>query len=289
MLSDHPGHPTIWLVNGAVLFLFALAPTLALFLCAANDRICVGSAATSRQPPFVIALFALVTQFLGVGTLVAAGNALSTTTRYSMLVLPLALIGQRYVAASLRKIADRESAGPALAGCLAGLALGAVLFMRHAVRTEPITTPLLPGNVRTLPVSQLLDSGTSWAISLDLLLFYCVALAIFFSLHKLLRMASPRVLAVRPRTPWVGATLAGVLAFVLNFLGVVVLVGSANISSVEPRQAMVFFPLLLIVESYSRLMREEPKNRRSHLIGLVGSVCGMAAAVFLLMRDVRLH
>ncbi len=289
MLSDHPGHPTIWLVNGPLLLLYALAPTLTYLLCAANDLVGVGATAERRQPPLVIALFALVTQFFAVGTLVAAGNALSTAVRFSMLALPAAMIAERYLAAALRKSGDRAAAAPALGGALAGLALGAALFMRHAVRAEPITTPMVPGSVRTLPISEMLKGGANWAISLDLMLFYGISLAIFFCLHKLLRRTSSRILDVRRQNPWLGTLLALGFAFLLNFLGVVSLLLSANLSSVGIRQAMVFFPLLLVVESYWGLLRDERRNRRAHLTGLLGSASGMAAAVLLLMRGAPLH
>jgi uncharacterized membrane protein YkvI len=161
--------------------------------------------------------------------------------------------------------------------------------MRNTATAEAVSRVAVRGDVPTVPLSELLKNQGSWAVSLKLVVFYLVSVAIFFSVHALLKKTSQKLLACPAEKRSRMTALTTVLAFALNFLGVAALIFMANSSDVQTRLAMVGFPLFLIVEAYAKLLRAEPQNRPSHWTGLIGSSGGMVLASFFLLRGAPLH
>jgi hypothetical protein len=280
--------PTLWFLNGPLLLLYVIEGLLVYVLCVINDRVVHSPRRQKPLSPAVIAALALVSQLLGVVTFVALANALSGATHLGMLGLPLLILFNRYLRV-IRKAPRRwQAPAGALAGSVAGLGSGAWLFMRNATGAEPIGHVVLPGTVHTLRISEVMASR-DWTISLQLVLFYVIALAIFFCLHAVLKRSSLKLMAVpesqrKKRTAW---TI--LIAFATNFLGVVLLVWLADRADIQARLAMVGLPLLLILEAYVKLLRSQPRNRPSHWSGLIGSSAGMVIATFFLLRGAPLH
>ena len=281
--------PTIWLVNGPVLVLYLAAGALAYLLCAANDRICSASKKEKPMPPALIVLLTSVSNFLGVASLALLAGALSTPTRLSMLALPLLLVLEHYGMMMYRAPRERATAASTMGGSVAGLVIGAWAFMRNAATAEPVSRATVPGDVRTIPLSELLHNDGSWSVSLKLVVFYVVSVAIFFGLHALLKRAAEKLLQCPAEKRKSRTAIAAVIAFGLNFLGVVALMLMAKSFDAQIRLAMVGFPLFLIAESYAKLLRAEPQKRASHWSGLIGSSGGMALASFFLLRGAPLH
>jgi hypothetical protein len=281
--------PTIWLVNGPILALYLAAGAIVYLLSAANDRICSSSQKETPMPPAMIALLTSVSNLLGVATLVLLANALSTATRLSMLVLPLLLLLEHYGMIMYRAPRERVIPASTLGGSVAGLAIGAWMFMRNTAVAEPISRVTIPGNVRTIPLDELLRNEGSWSVSLKLVVFYIVSCVIFFGLHALIKRASGKMLDCPADKRKQRTALAALLAFALNFMGVVTLILMGRSSDAQIRLAMVAFPLFLIAESYVKLMREKPQNRPTYWPGLIGSAGGMALASFFLLRGAPLH
>jgi hypothetical protein len=286
-MTPMPPPPSIWLINGRVLFLYVAAVALVYALREANDRVCAASSREKPLPPALIVLLTAVSNLLAVATLVLCANGLSTPTRLSMLALPLAVLLDRY--GRLLYLAPSRKRDPlaALAGSLAGLAGGAWLFMRSVAGPEQVLRTAVSGNVKSVPLAEAMSGDAPWAVSLKLVGFYALSLAIFFGLHLLLQRIGPKLLG-KDRRPG-PAVMAVAVAFALNFLGVAALVLAANASDVQARLAMVGFPLFLILEAYVKLLKMEPARRASHWTGLAGSAGGMLLAGWFLLKGAPLR
>jgi hypothetical protein len=281
--------PTIWLVNGPILLLYVAAAVMFVLLRSANDRICSASSKEKPMPPAVIAALTFVSNLLGAASLVMLANALSSPTRLSMLALPLVLLVELYGRAIRREPENRLANGTALAGSVAGLVTGAWLFMRNAATADPLSHAAVPGDVPTIPLSELMRNERNWAVSVKLVVFYVISMAIFFSLHALLKAAAKKLMDCPAEKLKRRTALATLLAFALNFAGVAALIFMAKSSDVQTRLAMVGFPLFLISESYTKLLRAEPQNRPFLWTGLIGSSSGILLASFFLLRGAPLH
>ena len=288
-LMTPQAQPTIWLLNGPVLALYLAGVAMVFLLCAANDRICSSSKKETPMPLAMIVLLTSVSNLLGVASLSLAANALSTATRLSMMALPLLLLVEHYGMIMYRAPQERASAASRLGGSAAGLAIGAWMFLRGAAIAEPVSRVAVPGDVRTIPLTELLKNEANWSVSLKLVVFYVVSVTIFFGLHALLKKASEKLLACPIEKRRGRTAIAAILAFALNFMGVVTLMLLGQSADAQIRLAMVGFPLFLIAESYVKLLRAEPQNRSSHWTGLIGSSGGIVLASFFLLRGAPLH
>jgi peptidoglycan/LPS O-acetylase OafA/YrhL len=163
------------------------------------------------------------------------------------------------------------------------------MFMRNAVTAEPVARVTVPGDVRTIPLTELLRNEGTWSVSLKLVVFYLISVAIFFGVHALLKRATAKLLACPEDKRKQRTAVAALLAFALNFMGVVTLTLMGKSADAQIRLAMVGFPLFLIAESYVKLLRAEPQNRPAHWIGLISSAGGMVLASFFLLRGAPLH
>jgi hypothetical protein len=281
--------PTLWLISGPILCLYIAAAAATLVLRVINERAYTAPSQDKPMPPAIIALITFVSNFLIVASLVLLGNALSSATRLSMLAVPLILLGERYVRIIIKEPEKRYASAYALGGSVAGLLAGAWTFMRQVSADDALAHAILAPDVATVPVQELIKNQGNWAVSLQLVAFYVIAIAIFVSLHSLLQMAAKKIMNVPQEKFKERTALAALLAFVLNFMGVVVLILIAQSSNVQLRLAMVGFPLFLIAESYARVLRSEPENRPSNWTGLIGSGGGMVLASFFLLRGAPLH
>jgi hypothetical protein len=124
-----------------------------------------------------------------------------------------------------------------------------------------------------------------WAVSVQLLVLYCVAVGLFFAVDAGNRGASA------PLRDGVKAGKASSRLFVFaiaaasNGLAVLTFVFVSRKLDTVPRLAMVGLPLLLLVEKHVRVGRAEPENRLRELLLGAGTAVGIVAAMFALMRD----
>ncbi len=114
-----------------------------------------------------------------------------------------------------------------------------------------------------------------WNVSVQLVVLYCVAVALFYAVHGITgRLKKPA--ASFPLSAALYA--AGVYAFVF----------ACGQVKTAPRLAMVAVPFVLTVETHVRAARREPSARAGALAGLAGAALGMAGAVYALMRGAPL-
>ncbi len=114
-----------------------------------------------------------------------------------------------------------------------------------------------------------------WNVSVQLVILYCVAVALFYLIHGLtrrLRSAVPAFLA----------------AAAANAAGVALVVYFCRQTHTTPRLAMVLIPLVFIVEAHLRRLRSEPGTRPAVWAGLAGAVLGLGGAAAALLRDAPL-
>ncbi|MFI5362585.1 MAG: hypothetical protein ACHQ49_11500 [Elusimicrobiota bacterium] len=277
------------MLSGPVLVLYVAAAAIAFVLLEANDRISAASGKEKALPPALIALLTFVSNLLGVVSLVLLANRMSTGARLTMLGVPLLLVVERYGLILWREPQKRGAAAAGFAGSVAGLFAGAVLFLRHAASAEPVAHVSVPGDVPTMALSSMMENRGGWSVSLKLIVFYVVSIAIFFALHAVVKNAALRLTNCPEDKRRQRSALATLLAFALNFGGVAVLIALTNSADVQARLAMVGVPLFLIAESYVKLLRDEPQNRPSYWSGLIGSGGGMILAAFFLLRGAPLH
>ena len=114
-----------------------------------------------------------------------------------------------------------------------------------------------------------------WNVSVQLVVLYCVSVALFYAVHGLTR---------RLKHP----AAAFPLSFLLNAAGVALLVSVCGQVKTAPRLAMALVPLVLIAEAHIRRLRSEPENRAAVWAGLAGAVLGMGGAAFALLRGAPL-
>ncbi len=288
-MTENASKITIWLVTGPIMVLYLAAGTIVFLLCEINDRICSVTDAKTAQPSAVTALLSFVSNLLGVASLILLATALDSPTRLSMIIFPFCVLFLRYGNIIERQPLLRAPPAAALGGSASGILLGAWLFMRHGVIHEPVTRVPIPGNVQTIPVQELIHRPGDWSVSLNLVFFYLVSLAIFFLLHAMLKKSAPKQLSVPEEKRKEHTFIAVCTAFCLNFLGVVILVLLARYCHLQLRLAMVLFPLALIGESYWVLMRADPRQKSAHWTGFIGTSLGMLVGMLLLMRDMPLH
>jgi hypothetical protein len=279
--------PSVWSISGPILVLYIAAAVILLLVREANVRV---GASTKEDPlsPAVMAGLAFVSNLLGMATFVMIARALSSSTRLSMLALPAALVAGSYLMGMGRK-AERAGLAASLLGSLAGIAAGAWFLMRSTLSNDAVSAAAVSGTVQTLAVEDVLRNQGTWAVSLQLGVFYIVALALFFGLHHVLRRAGQRALAAGQEGRGGRLAFKGLASFGVNLLAVFAFAFLAKTSAVQARLAMLGFPLFLIVESYVKLLRAEPHNRPAHWTGLIGSSGGIALGTFLALRGAPLH
>lgn len=284
----------VWALSGPVLILYVAAAAIFLGILSANLKVIVAltegaRARTPRAAAAFTAFITLVSNFIGVATVVLLGQTSGASPRLSMLALPVLLLAERHVRHAVRHARVRGAHVAGLLGGLAGIAAGARLILRPAMSDEPIARSVVSGQVKTASLDQVMASPDHWAISMQLVVYYGLSLAIFFGAHWCLKL-SANSMGDDLRAGRAKALLT-VLAYALalNFFGVAALVMAGKAAEVTIRQAMLLVPLFLIIEAYVSLLRTDRENRLGHWAGLVGSAAGMAGAGFMLLRGAPLH
>ena len=284
----------VWALSGPVLLLYVAAVAIFVGILAANLRVIVSlTEGAKARPPRVAAGFAafitLVSNFIGAATIALLAKTAGAAPRVSMLALPLALLAERHIHHAVRHPRVRGTHLSALLGGVAGLGLGGWYLLKPASSAEPLARVVLSGEVKTATLEQVVASPEHWAISIQLVVFYCVSLAIFYGVHHLLKLHSSSMAQdLRDgRKKALGVALLSSLA--LNFFGVVAFVMLGDATKVPIRQAMLLVPIFLIVEAYVKMLRNDRENKAAHWMGLLGSAAGMASAGYWLLRGAPLH
>lgn len=133
-----------------------------------------------------------------------------------------------------------------------------------------------------------LKQPDTWTIKVQLMVLYVVSVAVFYAVHAVHKKIEE---ALKDK---VGAGNAGASAAVLlaaaalNFAGVWGAVQVTGATGEKIRQAMIYVPLFLIVETHVRRMREHPSERKLQLLGLFGVIGGILGGMFVLMRGAPL-
>jgi len=123
-----------------------------------------------------------------------------------------------------------------------------------------------------------------WAVSVQLLVLYCVSVGLFFSFDSVNRsIFGPQKDGIKNGKALTQAAVFG-SAVVSNALAVWALVFLSGKLDTVPRLAMVGLPLLLLVEKHVRAGRAHPEQRRMELLLAAGATVGIIAAAFALMR-----
>lgn len=270
----------IWALSAHVLFLYVAA--VAVFFSVLSGNLRAMEAITdkfSARTPLAAGKVLLLTfgsNFIAAALVALLASLSAIDSRHSMVLIPFILLSERHARLAWKEKRAAQAHGSAFLGGAAGMLSGAWLFLRSDFTQDTFKRVVVPGDVATLPLSQVLDNQSDWAISIQLVVFYCVALAIFFGVHELLKRF------VRPKQGVMAtATLA---ALALNFLGVAVLVLLGGAAGVKIRMAMVIFPLFLILESHVKQLRANPSDRRACFADMIGSAAGIASAAYLMLR-----
>ncbi len=284
----------VWALSGPVLLLYVAAAAVFFAVLTANLRVIVAlTEGAKARTPRVAAAFAAfmsgLSNFIGAATIALLAKTSSTPPRVTMLALPLVLLLERHVHHAVRHPRVRWTHLSALLGGLAGMGAGGWYLLRPESIAEPIARVVLSGEVKTAELDQVIASPEHWAISIQLVVFYCLALVIFFGVHHLLKLhASSMGQDLRDGKKKALAT-ALLAALALNFFGVVAFVMLGEVTKVPIRQAMLLVPVFLIIEAYVKMLRNDRENKAAHWIGLLGSAAGMASAGYWLLRGAKLH
>ena len=123
-----------------------------------------------------------------------------------------------------------------------------------------------------------------WAVSVQLLILYCVAVALFFAIDGGNRTASESLKKGVKGGSILSQAVLFLLAAASNALAVWTFVYLSNKLNTVPRLAMVGLPLLLLLEKHVRAIRASQEHRRLELLLAVGMLAGIVGAAMTLMR-----
>lgn len=292
-MNPEPSQHYVLNLSGHVLFLYAAAVAIFYAVMIGNVRMMEGRpAAHDRRTGWAAAFIFLITlgsNLIGAATVALLSNVFAIPSRQSMVAAPLLLLLERHIRLAIASPKDRRNHAFALVGAAVGMLAGASAFLLADAPQETIKRALIPGDVVTMPVADALENPSNWSISIQLVVFYCVALAIFEFVHLYLKRSSKSMSGGLREGRYRETGIAMAAAVVLNFLGVGALVLLGRSVHVQIRQAMVLLPLFVIMEAYMRLLRADAVNRRAHVTGLAGSALGLAGAGLLFLRHAPIH
>lgn len=284
----------VWALSGPVLILYVAAVAVFVAILSANLRVITAltegaKAKSPRAAAGFSAFITLASNFIGVATIAVLAKTSGAAPRLTMVALPLVIVAERHIRYALRHPRVRGAHLSALSGSVAGMLAGAWLLLRPIVKDEPLAQIAVPGTVRTLPLSEVIAKPDYWAVSMQLVVYYCVSLAIFFGAHYLLKLHASSMAQDLREGKKKALLVALVSALALNFFGVAALVLLGDATKVPIRQAMLLVPIFLIVEAYVKMLRNDRENKAAHWMGLLGSAAGMASAGYWLLRGAPLH
>ncbi|MDX6768986.1 MAG: hypothetical protein SF051_05600 [Elusimicrobiota bacterium] len=122
------------------------------------------------------------------------------------------------------------------------------------------------------------------------LVLYVVAVAVFIGVASAnLRVIESLTEGAKARKPGVAAAFAAFITFVSNFIGVATIAMLGKTSGTPPRLSMVALPLLIVLERHARAAIRDAKDRAAHLCALAGSLAGIAAGAWFLLRAVAVE
>lgn len=288
-----PSQHYIFNLSGHTLFLYAGAVAIFYAVLMGNlrltgDRSLAGKANSGRHGATLF-LVALATNILGAVAVALVGKLFSISSRQSMVYAPLLLLLERHIRLTVESPNDRRHHAIAASGAAAGMLAGAAAFLGSDAVQETFARVQIPGDVVTMPVAEALQNPSGWSISIQLVVFYCISLAILEVVHHLLKRMSKSKAAELRDGRRRETLIAFASALALNFLAVGLFILLGKWAAVQIRQAMILLPLFVITESYVKLMRADLLNRRSYMLGLAGSVLGSAGAWLLFLRSAPLH
>lgn len=292
-MNSAPSQHYILNLSGYILFLYAAAAAIFYAVMMGNLRMIDGrlevGKAKREWAAWHIVLITLGSNFIGAAAVALLSQVSAIPSRHTMVFVPLLLLVERYVRLAIVSPKDRRNHAFAFVGAAAGMLAGAFAFLGSDVAQETFARAVVPGDVVTMEVSDALQNPHGWMISIQLVVFYCLALAIFEAAHYYLKLLSKSKAAElregRQRETW--TALAAALA--LNFVIVAAFVLLGRSVGVQIRQAMLLLPLFVIMESYIKLLRADAANRRSYLAGLSGSALGLAGAGLMFLRSAPIH
>jgi hypothetical protein len=124
-----------------------------------------------------------------------------------------------------------------------------------------------------------------WAVSVQLLILYCVAVGLFYFVDWGNRSAAASLKAGVAQNKASSQFFVFLTSAAANTLGVVTFVFLSRRLDTVPRQAMIAVPFLLLVEKHFRAVRAAPQTKRMELLLAAGMTAGLLAGVLVLMRD----
>ena len=134
-------------------------------------------------------------------------------------------------------------------------------------------------------VIEVFSHPTVWGASVELLIMYCVSVALFFAVDRGNRSASePLKGGIKSGKASSQLVLFGLTA-ASNALAILTFVFIGKKLGTVPRLAMVGLPLIFLVEKHHRAIRANQENRRLELLLAAGMVIGIIVAALALMRD----
>lgn len=288
-----PNQHYILNLSGYTLFLYAAAVAVFSVVQMGNLRL-IGDGSQADKAKIgrhdaTLFLLALGANILGAAAVALLGKLFSISSRQSMVCAPLILLLERHIRLAVDSPNNRRHLAVAASGAAVGMLAGAAAFLGSDIVQETFARVPVPGDVVTMSVAEALHNSSGWTISIQLVFFYCIALATLVGAHHLLkRMSKSKTAQLRDGRPR-ETLIAFASALALNFLAVGLFVLLGKWAAVQIRQAMVLLPLFVITESYVKLMRADLVNRRSYMLGLAGSGLGLAGAWLLLLRNAPIH
>ncbi len=284
--------PVIWAVSVPLVVLYVLTAFFLFLVLYANQRVVEAPKGGKPLSPAAVAAMAFASNFLAVATVAILARAGGYPARLSIVLLPLGLVVEHYGRALYRERRRRAVHAAGLAGSAAGMLAGAFTTIRSVAETADTSRLVLPADVETLPITDVLRRGDDWAVSLQLLVGYLVSIALFFTLHQFLVRFGKKALAraherggkgLEGLLPLAGACLAG------NAAATALVVAVCAAAGVAPRLAMVLVSMFLVAESYTKSLVNDRTGRYAYLVGVLSSSAGMIVGMLLLMRGARLQ
>lgn len=279
----------LWGLSGPALVLYVVAVALFLTIVGANLRVIEAlTEGNKAKKPSVAASFTLfitfVSNFIGAATIALLAKTSGTPARMSMMAAPLILALERHMRAAFKDPKDRNTHFSGAAGAALGIVAGAWTLLRGIVAAERVEHQVVSGTVRTLTVEEAMAHPQNWTISVQLVVYYAVALAIFWGVHWGLKLSSESMGKDLRDGKAKALLLALGSALLLNFFGVGALVMLGQRSGVPIRIAMIIVPAFIVIESYVTMLRADRENRLGHWMGLLGSAGGIAGASWMLLK-----
>ncbi|MDP3543337.1 MAG: hypothetical protein Q8T11_12785 [Elusimicrobiota bacterium] len=288
-----PSQHYVFNLSGYTLIMYAAAVAVYYIVLMGNLRLIGDESqadkAKSGRHDATLFLVGLGTNILGAAAVALLGKLFSIPSRQSMVYAPLLLLLERHIRLSVESPNNRRHHAVAATGAAAGMLAGAAAFLGSDAAQETFARVEIPGDVVTIPVAEALQNPSGWSVSIQLVVFYCISLAIFETAHHLLkRMSNSKAAELRDGRRR-ETLIAFASALALNFLAAGMFVLLGKWAAVQIRQAMILLPLFVITESYVKLMRADLVNRRAYLLGLAGSGLGLAGAWLLFLRSAPIH